>query len=49
MHYIMPFLVAYDYDIKERIEKIRMNVVIMLGGNEIYAKNFYPSCRGEMH
>ena len=36
------FLAAYDYDIKECIEKIRMNVVIMLGGNEIYAKNSIP-------
>lgn len=36
------FLAAYSYDIKNRIEKIGMNVGIMFGGNEIYAKNSIP-------
>lgn len=36
------FLAAYRYDIKERTEKLDMNVNMMLGGNEIYAKNSVP-------
>lgn len=31
-------LAAYSYDIREREEKLNMNVIIMFGGNEIYAK-----------
>lgn len=36
------FLAAYSYDIKERSEKLNMKVGILLGGNEIYAKNSIP-------
>ncbi|OPX44921.1 alpha/beta hydrolase family protein [Ruminiclostridium hungatei] len=36
------FLAAYSYDIKERSEKLGMKVGILLGGNEIYAKNSIP-------
>lgn len=30
-------LAAYGYDIKKRMEKLRMKVVIMYGGNELFA------------
>lgn len=36
------FLAAYDYDIKARTEKVGTHVVIMLGGDEPYAKNSIP-------
>lgn len=36
------FLAAYSYDIKERSERLDMNVNMMMGGNEIYAKRSIP-------
>ena len=36
-HITYAALAAYGYDIKKRMEKLRMKVVIMYGGNELFA------------
>lgn len=33
---------AYSYDIKDRKEKLNMNVILICGGNEVYAKESIP-------